>query len=149
MQKKDLNILLAEDDPDDCIFFEQALKGIDGTYRLTSVDDGEQLMRLLNDPSVILSDVLFLNLSMPRKSGFECISEIKRSNRLEFLPIVIFSTSYEEQIVNDLYISGVSLLIRKPSEFSQLKKVIDKSLTLICNNDYLRPSLENFVLTTD
>lgn len=147
MHSKHLNLLLADDDPDDCIFFRQALEGIPRSINFTSVHDGEQLMKLLNDSSLKLPDVLFLDLNMPRKSGFECLSEIKMNDNLKEMPVIIFSTSYEQEVVNVLYINGVQYFIRKPAEFSLLKKVIEKALKLIEKKNIEQPSREDFVLS--
>ena len=93
MKSKPLHILLADDDPDDCRFFEQALKELSLSFILKIVTDGEELMQLLKDESVKIPNVLFLDINMPRKSGTECLEEIKNSKRLKNLPIVILSTS--------------------------------------------------------
>ena len=64
-------ILLAEDDRDDCLFFKEALEELPVSATLTTVNDGVELMQLLSFPSGELPDILFLDLSMPRKTGFE------------------------------------------------------------------------------
>jgi FixJ family two-component response regulator len=84
---------------------------------------------------------------MPRKNGFECLSEIKLSPKLNRLPVIIFSTSFELEVVNRLYKNGALFFIRKPSEFSQFKKIIQQSLTLITEENISQPIRENFVLT--
>ena len=73
---KPMNILLADDDADDCFFFEKALREIPMATQLTTVNDGERLMDHLSKNMEQLPDVLFLDLNMPRKSGFECLTEI-------------------------------------------------------------------------
>ena len=144
---KQLNILLADDDIDDCIFFKEALHELLLPTHLTTVHDGEQLMQLLTDETYELPHVLFLDLNMPRKNGFECLLEIMMSQRLNKLPTIIFSTSFEQQVVNLLYQNGAQYFIRKPSEFSQFKKIIHQSLTLIALGNITQPNKENFVLT--
>ena len=142
-----LNILLADDDIDDCIFFKEALGELLIPTQLSAVHDGEQLMQQLSNESTELPNVLFLDLNMPRKNGFECLSEIKLSKKLNQLPVIIFSTSFEEEVVNQLYKNGAQYFIRKPSEFSQFKKIIQQTLTFLMQGNLLQPSKENFVLT--
>ena len=77
MKLKQMFILLADDDTDDCIFFKEALDELLLPTKLMTVHDGEQLMHLLANESTELPDVLFLDLNMPRKNGFECLEEIK------------------------------------------------------------------------
>lgn len=140
-------LLLADDDPDDCIFFKFALDEIRQPTQLTSVHDGEQLMLLLSDPAFQLPDVLFLDLNMPRKSGFECLSDIRMNQSLDELPIIIFSTSYEHEVVNVLYSNGVKYFIRKPAEFKDLKTIIEIALSHIAEENTAQPLREDFVLT--
>jgi len=147
MNIKQLNILLADDDTDDCIFFKIALDELLLSTHLTVVHDGEQLMQLLMNETNESPDVLFLDLNMPRKNGFECLSEIKLSKKLNQLPVIIFSTSFEQEVVNQLYQNGAQYFIRKPSEFSQFKKIIQHSLALIAQENTSQPTRENFVIT--
>ena len=153
MTLKHLNILLADDDTDDCIFFKKALRDIQLQATLTTVNDGEQLMEYLHASITktsnrsSLPDILFLDLNMPRKNGFECLSEIKLNDNLKQLPIIIFSTSFEQEVVNQLYINGAQHFIRKPADFGQFKKIIQQSLILIANENTEQPSRDGFVLT--
>jgi CheY-like chemotaxis protein len=140
------NILLADDDIDDCIFFKEALVELLLSTHLTTVNDGEQLMQLLNKIEE-LPDILFLDINMPRKNGFECLLEIKLNKKLKQLPIIMFSTSFEQEVVNLLYKNGAQYFIRKPAVFSQFKKIIQQSLALIAQGNISQPSRENFVLT--
>ena len=131
MNIKQLDILLADDDTDDCLFFKDALSQMPIATHLTAVQDGEQLMQLLNRKTNKLPQLLFLDLNMPRKNGFECLIEIKQHKNLSAMPVVIFSTSYEQEVVNLLYKNGAQYFIRKPPEFRQFKKIIFHVLTLI------------------
>ena len=147
MNLKQLNILLADDDTDDCNFFKITLEKFLHPTRLTAVHDGEQLMELLTNETYELPDVIFLDINMPRKNGFECLSEIKLSKKLKQLPVIMFSTSLEQEVVNLLYRNGAQYFIRKPAEFSLFKKIIQQTITLIAQENISQPTRENFVLT--
>ena len=149
MDLTQLNILLADDDTDDCIFFKNALKNLAIPASLIAVHDGEQLMHLLINETFELPDILFLDLNMPRKNGFECLTEIKLNKKLEKLPVIVFSTSFEQEMVNMLYKNGAQYFIRKPAEFLQFKKIILQALTLVVQGDILQPNSEHFVLTVE
>ena len=140
-----VNILLADDDIDDCGFFKEALAGFERPTHLTTVNNGEQLMQFLHDTNN-LPHVLFLDLNMPRKNGFECLSEIKLTNKLKHLPVVIFTTSFEQEVVNQLYQNGAQYFIRKPPEFSNFRKIIQHTIPLIMQENISQPNRENFVL---
>jgi CheY-like chemotaxis protein len=148
MNLKQLNILHADDDIDDCIFFKEALEELGLPTHHTTVHDGEQLMQYLENNSNELPHVLFLDFNMPRKNGSECLSEIKLNKRLKQLTIIIFSTSFEKEVVNLLYKNGAHYYIRKPSEFLKFKKVIQQVfITLIAKENISQPIREDFVLT--
>ena len=129
-----MNILLADDDADDCFFFEKALREIPLVTQLAIVNDGERLMDYFSSHSQQLPDVLFLDLNMPRKSGFECLTEIMENPKLKDIPVVMFSTSYtpdrnyEQSMINVLYKMGARDYIRKPGDFTKLKELIHQSL---------------------
>ena len=140
MDVKQLNVLLADDDIDDCLFFKEALTEFPISTQLTTVHNGEQLMQLLTQETIQLPDVLFLDLNMPRKNGFECLSEIKFIKKLEPLPVIMYSTSYEQEVVNLLYKNGAQHFIRKPSDFLQFKKLIQQTITSIAQGRSKDPS---------
>lgn len=141
-----INVLLADDDKDDRSLFQDALDELSLTTHLTIVLNGEQLMQLLNETTQ-LPDILFLDLNMPRKNGFDCLTEIKHTEKLKRIPVIIFSTSYEPQVVNLLYKNGAHHYIRKPNDFEQLKGLIDRSLNLAAKKDVVQPTREKFVLS--
>jgi CheY-like chemotaxis protein len=141
-----LNILLADDDRDDCFLFQEALGELQVKAKLTSVYDGEQLMHLLNKKTDEPFNVLFLDLNMPRKNGFACLEEIKGNENIKSLPIIIFSTSNDKLIVDGLYKNGALHFICKPDNFSQLKKTIESALLLIPKGDALQHPKEKFLV---
>jgi len=147
MSVENLNILLADDDVDDCFFFKEALLGSAIPTQIKTVPDGEYLMNLLLDKTYQLPDVLFLDLNMPRKNGFECLTEIKLISKLKLLPIIMFSTSFEKEVVNQLYQNGAQYFMRKPPEFSQFKKIILQTLLIVAKKSAIQPERENFVIT--
>jgi len=142
-------ILLADDDNDDSLFFKEALDELQLDARLTTVHDGEQLMLLLVETAENLPDVLFLDLNMPRRNGFECLREIKQDPLLKALPVIIFSTSFEQDIVDRLYALGARHYIQKPSRYSEIRKVIYQSLILLSQEMIPGSAKDNFVLTGD
>jgi CheY-like chemotaxis protein len=143
-------IFLADDDDDDRFLFQEALNEITLPTKLSSVRDGEQLMDFLAANS--LPDVLFLDLNMPRKDGFQCLIEIKKNEKFKKLPVIIFSTSFQPDAVDKLYENGAQYYIRKPSNFEHFKKVILHAILLITTvpsangSGAHRPPKEKFVL---
>jgi CheY-like chemotaxis protein len=125
-----LNVLLADDDLDDYTFFKTALDDLPLSTNLTRVPDGQQLMELLSDETYQLPHVLFLDINMPRKNGFECLAEIKQNARLQNLPVIMFSTSGSRDTMSSSFKNGAHVYIRKPGNFEQLKELIYHALPL-------------------
>lgn len=129
-----INILLVEDDIDDRFFFEKALNEISLDTKLATVNNGVQLMEFLAENVFKLPDIIFLDISMPQKTGIECLSEIQENELLKKIPIVMLSTSYtkddsyERGIKNMLLRMGANEFIRKPSNIEALKEVIENLL---------------------
>jgi CheY-like chemotaxis protein len=138
------NIFLADDDADDCILFEDALREICKLSQLTTANDGIQLMNLLHLENVP-PDVIFLDLNMPRKNGFECLAEIREKPHLKNIPIVIFSTTAQPEAVNNVYENGANCFVCKPSTFQQLKKTIQHVLSIDWPLEHTPLSKEEFV----
>lgn len=130
-----LHILLADDDKDDRFFFEKALQEISIATDINIVNDGEQLMDYLAKNAENIPDILFLDLNMPRKNGFECLLELKGNIQFNGIYVIMFSTSYprdvnyEQDMIKRLYKMGAQDYIRKPGDFAQLKQVIHLAIT--------------------
>jgi CheY-like chemotaxis protein len=140
MNANPLSILLADDDTDDCLLFEKALQELTIPTQLAIVKDGEELIKYLDNHVNKLPDVLFLDLSMPRKTGFECLTEIKENPAFRKLHIVVLSTSfqrdsvYEHKLIRFLNSHGSQEFIRKPSDFNSLRRLIQKVLSTLSEN---------------
>jgi CheY-like chemotaxis protein len=146
MEYDPLFILLADDDEDDRMFFKEALQEIRIKTVVTLVNDGFQLMKYLNNPDNRLPDVIFLDLNMPVKSGFECLEEIRSDSRLRSLAIAIYSTSSSDENIEEAFVSGANIYIKKPNSFSLLKNILEQVMSL--NWQYHTSGLkrENFLL---
>ncbi|MEP6806691.1 MAG: response regulator [Flavobacterium sp.] len=144
MNRQNYNLLLADDDEDDCAFFKEALDEIVVPADLVTVNDGVELMKFLAVNT--LPDILFLDLNMPRKNGHECLTEIKQKEELKDLPVIIFSTSLDNEIVDKMYEKGATYYIRKPGDFSKLKKVIENALITASKNNFKQPARAEFIL---
>ena len=139
-------ILLADDDTDDCIFFKEVLEELSIQIQLIEVHDGEKLMQFLKNETNQIPYVLFLDLNMPRKNGVECLLEIKRDERLKYFPVIIISTSIEQEVVDHLYKNGAQYFVCKPPDFLKLKKMVEQVFTLVTQKT-AKPDREKFVIT--
>ena len=146
MAKEYTNIVLADDDEDDRLFFTDAFNELKINTKVATYNDGVELMDYLNIDDCILPDILFLDLNMPRKSGKECLEEIRNNNKFDDVAIAIYSTSSSEDDIENTFISGANIYIKKPNDFSLLKKVLSEVVTI--NWQYHTSGLnkDNFLL---
>ncbi len=125
-----IQILLAEDDEDDRLFFIDAFKEIKIKTHVTCVKDGIELMDYLKQKGNQLPHILFLDLNMPRKGGIECLLEIKRINQFDNIAIAIYSTSSSDQDIEDTFVQGANIYIKKPSDFNTLIRILEEVIRI-------------------
>lgn len=145
MSSDKINLLLADDDIDDRMFFKDALAELPILTNLQTVSDGVELMHFLTTKEP-LPDLLFLDLNMPRKAGLECLSEIKHNEKLKPLHVIVYSTSLDYQVANLLFEKGAFHYIRKPADFENLKDVIHKAIRAATQNPTPQSTIENFII---
>ena len=139
-------IVLAEDDEDDFLLFQEALNEYEEPIRLNWVKDGEELMKLLKQDSAEIPDIVFLDINMPRKNGFECLTEIRSDVRLKKIPVIIYSTSDDPKLIDGMYTAGANLYLCKPVEFKKLKNRIHKAISIDWEKQTPFSKPEHFVL---
>ena len=122
--------MLADDDKDDRDDFMDAFKSLKLSIEMQVVNNGIELMKYLNDPSAVIPHILFLDLNMPKKSGLECLIELKKIERLKNLTVVIYSTSSSEKDMEDTFLNGANVYMKKPAHLTVLKKLLSHVLTI-------------------
>ena len=147
MMQNEFHILLADDDEDDRMFFREALEELNIKSKIKMVNDGVELMNHLHSEDVKLPHLLFLDLNMPRKTGMECLLEIRQSEHLKDIIIAIYSTSASEHDIEEAFVKGANVYLKKPSDFYTLKKILEEVVTI--NWQYQTSGLnrENFLLS--
>lgn len=140
------SILLADDDEDDRLIFQEALQDVGSGLQLTTVSGGEQLMDLLLKDQGLRPDLLFLDLNMPCKNGYECLQEIKSHEELQQIPVIIFSTSLQAQSIRHVYEHGAALYMVKPVSFSDMRQMLEKVLEMDWNNMHQQLPPDQFII---
>ncbi|MFM9950385.1 MAG: response regulator [Saprospiraceae bacterium] len=128
MENASLQILLADDDEGDRFLFIEAVTGMEINAIIHTVNDGVQLMKHLVKEDGPLPNLIFLDLNMPRKNGFECLKEIRSHEKLKDIPIVIYSTSASEKDIDETFNNGANIYIKKPNDFNLLEQLLYKAI---------------------
>jgi len=129
MHREKLYVVLADDDQDDRMFFQKAFEHVRVKHELIMFKDGDGLMNYINTVDE-LPHVVFLDLNMPGKHGLECLSEIRANPSLRDLTVAIYSTSSSPEDVEDTFVAGANIYIKKPDDFVALKKIMADVLSV-------------------
>lgn len=130
MNEDYINVILADDDEDDRMFFSEAFEELKIKTNVSTFNDGVYLMDYLNTDSAVLPQVLFLDLNMPRKSGMDCLKELRANTKFKDVAIAIYSTSSSEEDIENTFVLGANIYIKKPSDFKSLKKILSDVVTI-------------------
>jgi len=125
--KKSITILMADDDPDDRFITKEAFKEAGLINDLRFVEDGEELIDYLyqrgkyhDAKNAPRPGLILLDLNMPKKDGREALREIKADESLRRIPVVVLTTSKEEEDIIRAYDLGSNSYITKPVSFNSL-----------------------------
>lgn len=130
---------LIDDDIDDQEVFELALKDIDGELSFIKAYDGREALDILNKDETFLPDFIFLDLNMPRISGKECLTEMRKMARLQNVPIYIYSTSSSEKDKTETHNLGATGFITKPYIIDDLEEILSEIILTVTNKTQLNP----------
>lgn len=134
-QQKLCSIYLADDDIDDREFFTDAIREIDPRVILTQAKDGADLMNKLSCDTTPKPELLFLDINMPGKSGFDCLEEIRKNEgELQRLNVIMFSTSGDPANIEKAKVLGADFYAVKPGCFNTLKSFLSQVLQMDWQN---------------
>jgi len=123
-------IYLAEDDDDDRVLFLDALRELHPEITVKVSEDGQQLLNNLQKTVLDKPEIIFLDINMPCKNGFECLKEIRSCSCFDTVKVIMFSTSSSSLHVELSYKLGADFYAVKPGPFQELKELLQDILTL-------------------
>jgi len=107
---KKVIIVLVDDDPEDSMFFKEALVEVNSNHAYRWFSSGDAVLSYLTEPGIIIPDILFLDLNMPGITGKACLKKIHSMERYSNMPIAIYSTSNADQDKHDTFAGGATFL---------------------------------------
>ncbi len=118
-------ILLVEDNPDDEALMIRAFERSKLANRIEVVRDGAEALAYLLGPSAqAVPTLMLLDLKLPKVDGLEVLRRIRADERTRMLPVVVLTSSREEQDVVESYRIGVNSYVRKPVDFTQFVQAV-------------------------
>ena len=116
-------ILVVEDDDVDAMTVRRALRELKVTNRVDTVANGEEALAFLRNPAQRRPCIILLDLKMPRMNGIEFLEIAKKDDELKSIPVIVLTTSREEQDKLDSFKLGVAGYIVKPADYRQFVDV--------------------------
>ena len=146
MQKSKYTIFYTDDDPDDQDFFKEVVAEITPQHTIYTQNDGFELLEVLQNPPPS-PHIIFLDLNMPKKSGYQVLKEIRETDSTKTIPVVIFSTSNDNNAIKKTKELGANMYITKPGSYTKFKKILNSVLAL--NWEQNLPADNEFVFTVN
>lgn len=115
---------IVDDDIDDQELFIEAVNEVDSSIECLSASNCEEALDLLKNQKIVLPDMIFLDLNMPRLNGKQCLAELKRQSHLCHIPVIIYSTSSEKRDMEETTRLGAAHFLTKPNKFEELCKAL-------------------------
>jgi len=125
----DLTIFYTDDDEDDLSIFTDAVESLPAKIKLQTYNGGEKLLDAIYNPPPT-PNLVFLDLNMPGKNGFDVLAELRNSQTKSTIPVVIFSTSNEPTIIEKCRSLGANYFITKPVLMKDIIKSIEHALKI-------------------
>lgn len=138
------HVLLADDDHDDRKFFADALAKLNVPYKLSDFPACEELLYHINKENT--ADIIFLDLNMPNLNGHECLHEIRKNNKFDAVPVVIYTTSSNIKDIESTYDEGANIYVIKPNRFDEIVYLLKDIFSTDLKRFISAKSLEKFVL---
>jgi two-component system, chemotaxis family, response regulator Rcp1 len=128
MEEKPKTILLVEDNKADVRLVQEALKNSSLTYEMATVRDGVAAMAYLHQSGEYASasrpDLIILDLNLPKKDGREVLAEIKTNSQFKRIPVIVLTTSKNEDDIQQSYDLNANCFITKSRNLSQLFTIV-------------------------
>ncbi|MES2332302.1 MAG: response regulator [Bacteroidota bacterium] len=137
------DIIHAEDDADDILFFSLAIEEINVPVKIRHAKDGDVLFQLLHQS---IPDLLFLDIHMPCKNGIACVEEIRRDPRYDLMPILMITSNDFEALVENAKNLGANMYIQKPNTFDDLVEKLRYIFSVDWSKEIKERSILNFVI---
>lgn len=130
MDEKPKTILLVEDNKADIRLVQEALKNSSVTYEMATVRDGVAAMAYLEREgeyaAVSRPDLIILDLNLPKKDGREVLAEIKTNNQYKRIPVIVLTTSKNEDDIHQSYDLNANCFITKSRNLGQLFTIVQR-----------------------
>lgn len=120
------NVLYVEDNPDSIVFFKRIVDKL-GNYSLETYEDGDTLVKSMKDHTSPgkKPEIILLDINLPGMNGFEILEYIRSQEKFRHVPVIMFTSSENEQDIKKSYENGANAYLVKPDNLKSLHNVIE------------------------
>lgn len=126
-----LELLIADDDPDDLELYKEAVSYSELPIFITTVENCEKILTALENG---LPDVIIIDANMPKKSIEECVSSIRENPLLSKTPLIVLSTSNGQNRLENYYKAGINLYLTKPHSIDETAEIFKRIVNIDWTN---------------
>lgn len=137
---KPMKVLFVEDDCEDVLLMETALKTYAEKFSLQVCKNGEEAMKYLHNVENPLPDIILLDLNLPKVNGHQVLQDVKSTPRLKSVPVLVFSTTTDVRDIERITPYNGTSFAAKPADFKSYKPVVE-SMQKICAAPPDEPSI--------
>lgn len=146
MNKEFLTVILVDEDEGNLIFFKSIFKDLKISVKVQCFNNGDNLMEYLNSEDAHIPEIVFMKYEISKKSCMECLEEIKMDFRFSNMVTAVYSNQLPEENIEDVFVKGANIYIRKPEAYDALKKIITEVITINWQYHTSGLNIDNFMM---
>jgi CheY-like chemotaxis protein len=139
-----IRVLYVDDDPDDRMFFAEALGKLKINYKLNTISHCLELIKYLDEGEKF--DIIFLDVNMPLMNGKQCLRVLKSNENYRDIPVIIFTVSQNQHDIDEVYEIGAHFYVVKPYAHANFVASLEKIFELDWRKPQAVPDKEKFVI---
>lgn len=144
VSEKKLRVLYVDDDPDDRMFFTEALQKLSFPYEINTISHCLELIQYLDAGEKF--DIIFLDVNMPLMNGKQCLRVLKANEKYRDIPVIIFTVSQNQHDIDEVYDIGAHFYIVKPYAHANFVASLSKVFEVDWKKPQAIQSKDKFVI---
>lgn len=130
MNKEYLNVITADDDEGNIIFFKNIFKDLKIGVKSRFFSSGDGLINYLETGEAIIPELIFIKYTISGKNSRECLEEIKMNPRFSNIVIAMYADQISENEIEEIFVNGANIFMKKPESYEGLKKCLTEIISI-------------------
>lgn len=146
MNKEYLNVIAADDDEGTIIFFKNIFKSLKIGVKSQCFSNGGEMIEYLGSTGAIIPELVFIQYNIPGKKWIDCLDEIKADPKFSNIIIVVYADQIPESEIEEVFINGAHVFMKKAETYDGLKKAVTEILTITWQYHTSGLNTDNFIM---